>query len=103
MKTIDEKAVEEIKPIDPGFVGGHASGEKWLETDKPLDEAAKDSKTEMSAEEQQALLKQIIQGTRRKAAGFFKTPGKAISKDAEKKRKAKNKQSKKSRRANRKK
>lgn len=99
---IDEKAISSIQPIEPGFVGGHGTGSSWLETDKPVDEATKDSQTEMSAEEQQALLKQIIQGTKRKAAGFFKKPGKIEPKGAEKKKKARNKQAKKSRRANRK-
>jgi hypothetical protein len=76
-----------------------------INADKPIEEATKDAaQTEMSAEEQQAILEQIIQDSKRRSSmGFFKKPGKMVSKNAEKKRKSKNKQAKASRKANRKK
>lgn len=58
---------------------------------------------EMTPEEQQAILRQIIQGTKNKGLNMFKKISKTVSVDADKKRKAKNKAAKKSRKSNHKK
>ena len=66
------------------FVGGHTSGE-------------------MTPEEQQAILRQIIQSTKTKGLNKFLGKSKTVNVDADKKRKAKNKAAKKSRKLNHKK
>jgi len=76
--------------------------EEFLDTSKPLDEATKDAESEMSVEEQQSILRDIIQGSKQKAAKFYKSPGQMIAKDADKKRKLKIKAAKKARKKNRK-
>lgn len=80
------------------------SEEKTIDIEKPLEEATQDAKSEMSAEEQQAILKQIIQQAKQRSIlGIHRKSGKMVSPNASKKRKAKSKMQKKSRKNNRKK
>lgn len=75
-----------------------------LDPSKSIADASSEAETEMSAEDQQMILKQILgESQKRSALGYFKKPGKMVSPNAEKKRKAKNKQQRNSRKANRKK
>jgi len=71
----------------------------------PLEEALKDSKSELSAEEQQEILKQIIQEAKQKTANslFRKKLVKTESIASVKKKKARSKMQKKSRKTNRRK
>lgn len=68
------------------FIGGHTNGEN-----------------QMTPEEQQAILRQIIQSTKTKGLNKFLGKSKTVNVDADKKRKAKNKAAKKSRKLNHKK
>ena len=96
----EKENLVEIK-IPENFIGGHING---INPDKSMEEAVKDAaQTEMSAEEQQAILKEIIQHSKRSIMGGFKKPGKMISPNAAKNKKAKSKMQKKSRKVNRKK
>ena len=69
---------------------------------KTVEEAVTESGSEMTAEEQAEILKQIISQSKQNTLKLYKTPGKQVAKDAERKRKNKNRAAKKSRKLNRK-
>jgi hypothetical protein len=78
------------------FVGGHASGESWVDPEKV-------EQKELTAEEQQAILKKILQESKSRAAiSLFKKLPASVRKDAAKKKKAKKRMQNKTRNKNRK-
>lgn len=105
-KNTEDKNYEIIEPnIPENFVGGHGNGPEWnaLDPNKPLDEATKESQRELTAEEQQAILQQIVRDSKQRSAmSLFKKPVNQKSVNADKKRKAKIKAAKKARKRNRK-
>jgi len=103
--NISKEVAEQVKGILPDankVEGGTLSDS--IDPTKSLEEATQDAESEMSVEDQQAILKQILQQSKQKSTmGFLKKASKQKSLNAEKKRKSKNKAQKKSRKINRKK
>ena len=94
---MEEKILPSVKNIEEGTLSDS------IDPTKPIEEAAMDAQSEMSAEDQQKILKEIIRQTKMKTMSRFSGAGKMISPEAAKKRKAKIKAQKRARKANRKK
>lgn len=85
------------------FVGAHWESDT-LDVNKSIEEATHDAGSELSVEEQQEILKQIIQDSKQKSgASYFTKFVKQKSVNADKKKKAKKRMSNKTRKLNRKK